>query len=334
MALIYTQINRDMAISVFYSWQSETPESINRYFIRDALKKAMRVIQKEYDLEERPEIDHDTKGISGIPDIVHTIFSKIEISSAFVADVSFTSESKETQRLCANANVLIELGYALHSLGSDRLILVMNDAFGSPKDQMPFNLAARRWPITFTLPSDADKETLKNVRTDLISKLSNALKVMADSGVLFSTPATNSSIRFDRSLFAKFLEQFPYNSNMTYFLRDCDVAYSFPVKWLEEINNFAQEWNDALHEFIDPNLEKKRADFMQKLISFKDGLWSNTWRERVNGDFLSMELDEFDHENSRWDKRDELNILGTETCNAHQELVRACKTVLGPPEAS
>jgi hypothetical protein len=322
-----------MAISVFYSWQSELPKCVTRYFIRDALKEAMRVIQREYGLEERPEIDHDIKGIPGIPDIVHTVFSKIEASSAFVADVSFTSKSTKG-RLCANPNVLIELGFALHSLGDERLILVMNDEFGSPKDQMPFNLAARRWPITYNLPLDADKETRKRVCSELCDELAYALKVMADSGVLFSTPATSSSIRFDRLLFAKFLEQFPYNSNMIYLLREHDVGNSFPVKWLEEIASFAQEWNDALHEFIDSTLEEKRADFMQKLISFKDGLLSNTWSSRNNGDFLSIELDEFDDENPRWDEIDKLNTLGTEAYNAHQELVRACKTVLGPPEAS
>ena len=161
-----------MAISIFYSWQSEHPKDVNHYFIRDALKNAMLDIQREYSLEERPEIDHDTKGISGIPDIVHTIFSKIEVSSAFVADVSFTSRSiNENNRLCANANVLIELGFALHSLRDERLILVMNDVFGSPKDQMPFNLAARRWPITFSLHPDADKETRKKVSSELSSKL-------------------------------------------------------------------------------------------------------------------------------------------------------------------
>ena len=76
------------------------------------------------------------KGVPGLPDIVQTIFSKIEASSAFVADVSFTSMSP-SKRLCANANVLIELGYALHSLGDERLIILMNEAFGSPRDQMP-----------------------------------------------------------------------------------------------------------------------------------------------------------------------------------------------------
>lgn len=293
----------------------------------------MRVIQREYKLEEPPAVDHDTKGISGIPDIVNTIFSKIEISSAFVADVSFTSKSPES-RLCANANVLIELGFALHSLGGERLILVMNDVFGSPKDQMPFNLAARRWPITFTLHPDADTETRKQVSIDLVDKLSRALKVMADSGVLFSTPATSSSIRSDRLLFAKFLEQVPHSSRMIYFLRDCDVGDPIPIEWLEEIDNFAQEWGDALHEFTDPNLERKRSDFMQKLISFKDGLWRNTRRKGNEGSLLSMELDGSDEKNPCWNKRDELNILGTQTYDAHQELVRTCKTVLGFPEAN
>ena len=66
-----------MPVSVFYSWQSELPENINRYLIRDALNEAMKVIKKDYGLDERPEVDHDTKGMPGLPDIVKTIFSKI-----------------------------------------------------------------------------------------------------------------------------------------------------------------------------------------------------------------------------------------------------------------
>ncbi|HAT14851.1 MAG TPA: hypothetical protein DCS91_15880 [Microcoleaceae bacterium UBA11344] len=321
-----------MVISVFYSWQSEHPKCVNHYFIRDALKDAMRVIQRELELEERPEVDHDTKRTPGLPDIGHTIFSKIEISSAFVADVSFTSKSTEG-RPSANDNVLLELGFALHSLGSERLILVMNDAFGSPKDHMPFNLAHRRWPITYNLPPDADQETREKVTGDLSGKLKTALKAMADSGILFSTPATSSSIRSDRLLFTKFLEQFPYDSDMIYFLRDCNVGDSFPSKWLEEIDRFTQEWNDAFHEFIDPTLEGKRKDFMLKLISFQNELWSNTWRSESR-DFLSMESYKFKDEDPRWEKIEELNAMGTEAHDAHQELVRACKVVLGHPEAS
>ena len=327
-----------MVISVFYSWQSEHPESVNRYFIRDALKKAMSMIQQGCGLEERPEVDHDTKGVPGLPDIGHTIFSKIEASSAFIADVSFTSKSIKGSRFCANANVLIELGYALHSLGDKRLILVMNDTFGSPDKQMPFNLAARRWPIRYNLPPDADKETRKKVLSDLSFKLADALKVMADSGILLSTSATSSPIRVDRLLFAKLLEKFPYNSNMIRLLRDHDVGGSFPFKWLQEIINFTQEWNDALHEFVDPTLEGKRVDFMQKITSFQNELGANTWTSD-DSYYLSMrlndymELDEFGG-NHRQDKMNELNAMGIEAYKAHQELIRACKVMLGSPEAS
>ena len=54
-----------MVISVFYSWQSEHPKCVNHYFIRDALKEAMKVIQRKLELEERPEVDHDTKKTPG-----------------------------------------------------------------------------------------------------------------------------------------------------------------------------------------------------------------------------------------------------------------------------
>ncbi|MBW4470050.1 MAG: hypothetical protein KME45_06555 [Stenomitos rutilans HA7619-LM2] len=322
-----------MTISVFYSWQSEHPENVNRYFIRDALKDAMRVIKRDYGLDERPEVDHDTKGTPGSPEIVYTIFSKIEASSAFVADVSFTSESAEG-RLCANANVLIELGFALHSLSDERLILVMNDAFGSPKDQMPFNLATRRWPITFTLHPNADKQTYREVHKDLVFKLTEALKVMCGSGILFSTPTTNSSIRSDRLLFAKLLEQFPSNGTTAFFLRDWDLGGAFPYRWLTGVNDFIHDWGNALYEFIDPHLESKRTDFMEKLISFRDGLSVNGWRSGDEGDIFSMELDEFDDANPRWKKRDELNATATAAYEAHQELIRACKVRLGTPDAS
>lgn len=322
-----------MPITVFYSWQSERPEKFNRYFIRDALNKAMTGIQQNYGLEERLEVDHDTKGIPGTPDIVNTIFSKIKESSAFVADVTFTSKSS-AGRLCANGNVLIELGFALSSLGDERLILVMNDAFGSPKDKMPFNLVTRRWPITFTLSPEADKQTYQKAFKDLVSKLSQALQTMADSGVLFTTPATSSSVQSDRLLFAKFLEQFPSNGKVANFLKEWDLGNSFPRARVGEIEHFTEEWRNAQHEFIDSTLEDKRVDLIEKLDSFQHKLVHNTWTSDVNPDYLSMELDDFDDGSHRWQIRDELNEMATAAYEAHQELIRACKVRLGSSEIS
>lgn len=148
----------------------------------------------------------------------------------------------------------------------------------------------------------------------------------------FGSAAISLSVPSDRLLFAKLLEQFPYNSHMMYLLRDNDVANPFPAEWLKDINSFTQEWNDASHEFIDPKLEGKRKDFMVKLTSFENGLWSITWKTE-NGD-LSVLSHKFKEEDPRWEKINELNAMGTEVHNAHQELVRACKAKLGDPEVS
>jgi len=322
-----------MQISVFYSWQSESPEKTNRYLIRDALEGAMRNIQNEYGLNERPEINHDTKGTPGLPDIVQTIFSKIEASSAFVADVTFTSESCKG-RLCANTNVLIELGFALHSLGDERIILVMNDAFGSPKDQMPFNLAARRWPITFTLQPGADKQAYKTAVKKLEDQLSIALKTMVNNGVLSSFPATNSSLQSDRLLFTKFLKQFPSNGEIAFFLRDCDVGDPIRATWLHSIEEFINEWSDTLHEFIEPTLESKRIELVKLLKAFSDDLHANIWTNRNNPEMLSMELSDIYDRGSRWLKRDELNEMSAAVYQKHQELLKLCKEKLGFPESN
>ena len=319
-----------MKVSVFYSWQSELPEDTNRYLIRDAIKDSMGVLKNDYGLIEIPRIDHDTKGTPGRPDIVKTIFSKIEASHAFIADVSFTSKS-ETGRLCANANVLIELGYAMHSLGDERLILVMNDVFGSPKEYMPFNLAARRWPITFTVSQNANTKERQQTRKDLTSKLVIALKNMADSGVLFSHPITTSSLKSDRLLFSKLLEQFPPNGEIVYFLREHDLGNSIQDKLLNQIENLIREWDDSLHNFIDFTLEDKRLDLFEQLTQFFYEYCSNIYPHPLRSEHY-MKLGNLKDDQSGWKKREELNEKATEIYRKHQELIQMCKIKLGFPE--
>ncbi len=128
-------------INVFYSWQSDLPNSTNRGFIDQALQSAAKNIIADVDAEIQPVIDRDTAGVPGSPDIRHTIFSKIGASQVFVADVSIIG--KVDNRFVCNPNVLIELGYALKALGDDRVLLLNNVAFGRVED-LPFDLRGRR----------------------------------------------------------------------------------------------------------------------------------------------------------------------------------------------
>src|SRR3990167_5131907 len=112
---------------VFYSWQSDLFNGTNRNFIENALKDAAKEIGEESaDIE--PVIDRDTQGVAGAANIATAIFQKIDSADIFIADVSIIGSVKK--RAIPNPNVLIELGYALKSLGHERIILVFNTAFG------------------------------------------------------------------------------------------------------------------------------------------------------------------------------------------------------------
>ena len=53
--------------TIFYSWQSDTEQSVNRYLIRDALKAAAKR------LSIPGEVDEATRGVAGSPPIFETI---------------------------------------------------------------------------------------------------------------------------------------------------------------------------------------------------------------------------------------------------------------------
>src|SRR6266699_149918 len=54
---------------VFYSWQSDLDGKTTRSFIEEALKKAVKVLQKDDTLDVGLVIDRDTKDVPGSPDI-------------------------------------------------------------------------------------------------------------------------------------------------------------------------------------------------------------------------------------------------------------------------
>lgn len=142
--------------TVFYSWQSDLPRKITRDFIRDAAQAAIERIALSVVFEDSPRLDHDTKGVSGIPAIGDTILGKIDTCGVFLADVSLvgetTREGREKKKT-PNPNVLLELGYAMGKVGWKRVVLVMNKEFGDA-EELPFDLRYRRFPIRYSIADD------------------------------------------------------------------------------------------------------------------------------------------------------------------------------------
>lgn len=158
-------------MKVFYSWQSDLDSKYNRNFIKDCLERAIKKINKDLDLEEAVRLDQDTKDVAGSPDIANTIYAKIRESDVFVGDVSFIGKTA-SEKHCSNPNVLIELGYALSSLTDICIINLMNTSYGAPDGNLPFDLAHKRWPITYSLCDEnvADKPRVRNALVDQLEK--------------------------------------------------------------------------------------------------------------------------------------------------------------------
>lgn len=171
-----SRININMKKIVFYSWQSDLPNSSNRGFIQKALEGATTDISFDDSIEVKPVVDRDTQGVAGAPDIAVTIFSKIDAADVFVADVSIAIKP-DTGRVTPNPNVLIELGYAIKTLGYQRVILVFNQAFGKLGD-LPFDLRTRR-SLIYDMPEESKQRSeernklQKSLHTALLSALSH-----------------------------------------------------------------------------------------------------------------------------------------------------------------
>jgi hypothetical protein len=164
-----------MQSRVFYSWQSDLDPSISRRLIEDCLQTALQNIHKSGDVAVQPALDRDTSDLSGSPLISEALFAQIALADVFVADLSLINSKSEPRRT-PNPNVILELGFAIAHVGWDRILLVLNTAFG-PVEALPFDIRGRsiiRFHITTNSP-DVDAQI-----THLVRHLEGALRIALD----------------------------------------------------------------------------------------------------------------------------------------------------------
>jgi hypothetical protein len=170
---------RMSAQTVFFSWQSDRATKEGRNLVERALKSALERISKDIDIDERPYdlvFDKDTQDTPGSPPIFDTILGKIDRAAVFVPDLTFIAERLNGDPM-PNSNVLIEYGYALKSIGHNRIVPVMNTAYGKPRrETMPFDLAHHRFPIQYEVPEGAPDDERKAQREQLAKTLESAIR--------------------------------------------------------------------------------------------------------------------------------------------------------------
>lgn len=157
--------------TIFYSWQTDSPNSTNRSFIESCLEKAIKKINAEFGLSY--ELDKDTKNVPGSPNISLEILRKIEKCAIFVSDVTIVAKSNKIKRYIVNQNVLFETGFAFKVLSSEKIILVQNKAF-YPKGHLPFDLGYNR--VTSYICKEKEDSVLKKAEKEkLINSFYNAI---------------------------------------------------------------------------------------------------------------------------------------------------------------
>ena len=192
-------------MKIFWSWQSDRDERTNKYFVRDALKDAIKALKISAESIVEPSerepldalhLDHDRKGVPGHPDLAATIFEKIRNAAVVVADVTpvlsikrVDEDGKSYKKGVMNSNVAIELGYAMGVLDQLKFLMVVNKHYCRDLDEhLPFDLQHKSRPITFDLEEGADSAKIKDERKKLANTLERALKDYVSQEVTISAP--------------------------------------------------------------------------------------------------------------------------------------------------
>ena len=161
---------------VFYAWQSDRLERLNRHLIRFALNLAAKNISSDPTVGVRVLIDSDTEGVLGHIPVTDTILKKIAACDAFVPDLTFIAVT-DAGKLIPNPNVMLEYGYALRAKSHSVMIPVMNTAYGPP-EELPFDMGHLRHPLLYSLPTTATKAERRAIRGTLQEELERILRLM------------------------------------------------------------------------------------------------------------------------------------------------------------
>lgn len=165
-------------MNIFFSWQSDLDQKNNKNFIEDCIKIAIKEFNKENKYLVDFNLDKDTSGEPGNPEISNLILNKIDNSRIFICDLSIINKDY-IGRKTPNPNVIFELGYAIKSLGWEKIICIVNEEHGK-SEVLPFDIKHRRL-LSYDL---SIKEKSKEKRK-IVEAIKSNINILKERGLLF-----------------------------------------------------------------------------------------------------------------------------------------------------
>ena len=236
-------------IRIFYSWQSDLPNNKTRGLIQEGIDDAVKLLRDTVEIVA----DRDTKGEYGAPDIVQTIFNKIDDCDIFIADVSivnkyYSVKDDDTQgdvQSCPNSNVMLELGYAAGVIGWESIICFINTDYGDI-EALPFDLAHHRLS-----PFSQKDKTKTDIKKYISNIIFDTVRNLMDNGIRIKSNFSNVVVGqydFDNDAISNRL--IPFDPIKFFNLKIKNEYYTTCSQLIQEINLIR----------LDPPVNKEMTD--------------------------------------------------------------------------
>lgn len=132
------------SFTVFFSWQSDVPENSN--ILRSFIKASIKNFETTHHVNVL--YDEASRSVVGSQKVEEVILKKIRACDIFIADITpitrieTEEEKKKRIKLLPNPNVAFELGYAMHCLPMEQVLIVLPS--GISHGQLPFDFNHNR----------------------------------------------------------------------------------------------------------------------------------------------------------------------------------------------
>jgi len=244
-------------INIFFSWQSDISRDFNKNVILNCLTLVKSNIESN-DNSIEINILESTSNSSGSPYIITKILENISKVDIFISDVTIINSNTIVGRKTPNPNVLYESGFALHALGLERIIFIINEVYGLIND-LPFDIRQNRI-LTYKC-SQKPKILVNDLRVKLEDAVTSIIKNNPIYGYNLAKNASLIDTR-DRKLIDIFFKDFNW-STLSVFID------SLPDNIYLELTNFHEYmlviYNQVDFQINDQNISKHIDDLINNL---------------------------------------------------------------------
>lgn len=130
----------------------------------------------------------------------------------------------------------------------------------------------------------------------------------------------------DIELYQKFIQNVPSTGSIQY-LRDTDMRRPIDTTQLRELSRFVNYWDNAEHEFVNKEIEKKKLELLDSCNKFFGFFNLNTFHFRDT--LQSVPIEWQDEQIERYNRvTSTLNTLADDVVTKHQELIKLYKKII------